>query len=357
MHILPEERDQAHYLISDLASLNPSQSHKEDTLSNRVEHSAEPASLVAQFGRRLERFLCWPRHFLAHRSYNEYAWGYFFLFPSLIFFGLFMLYPVLSSIILSLQQATAFYEAPRFIGLYNFGKILRDPVWWEALKNTVIFTVATIPVRVLLALILAALIRPFGGKMQSLFRGIFYLPSVTSVVVISLVWVWIYYPTKQGLANYVLTLLNITTQVWLGDPSLALFAIIFMVWVTGEGAMVVLYSAAMNNIPTSLYEAADLDCASGWSKFIHITWPLIKPTTLYVAITATIGSFQVFDIVYTMTGGGPGYSTRTLVFQIWDVGFRSWNFGYASAQAVVLALLIMIVALFQFRFLSIDVEY
>ena len=303
------------------------------------------------------RPLFWARKLLSHRSYNEWTWAYLFMIPSLAFFTLFTLYPVVRSILLSLNRVNAYYDAPRFIGLYNYGKILRDDIWWAALKNTALFTGATVPVLVVLSLLLAVLIRPFGSKMQALFRGIFYLPGVTSVVVISLIWLWIYYPFKQGMANYLIGLIDIKPQLWLGDPSTALPAIIFMVWMTGQGAMVVLYGAALNNIPTSLYEAADLDCASGWSKFRNITWPLIKPTTLYVIVIGTIGSFQVFDIVYTMTSGGPGYSTRTLVFQIYQEGFRQYNFGYASAQAMILALIIVVVAVFQFRYLSTDVEY
>ena len=305
----------------------------------------------------LARPLFWVRQILSHRSYNEWIWAYFFLIPGLIFFTLFTLYPVLRSIILSMNRINAYYDAPRFVAFNNYSKILRDDIWWAALKNTAIFTGATVPLLVLISLVLAVLIRPFGSKMQALFRGIFYLPGVTSVVVISLIWLWIYYPFKQGMANYLIGMLGIKPQLWLGDPQTALPAIIFMIWVTGQGFMVVLYGAALNNIPTSLYEAADLDCASGWSQFRNITWPLIKPTTLYVIVIGTIGSFQVFDIVYTMTSGGPGYSTRTLVFQIYQEGFRQYNFGYASAQAMVLALVIIVVAVFQFRYLSTDVEY
>jgi multiple sugar transport system permease protein len=312
---------------------------------------------MSSAGVQLGKVLARPGRILAHRNYNEYAWAYFFLAPSLVFFTLFMLVPVVASFILSFQRASAMYEEPTFVGLYNFVKTVRDPIWPIALKNTVIFTVATVPVRLALALLLAVLIRPLGQRLQGLFRGIFYLPSVTSAVILSLIWLWIYYPTEQGLANYLIGLLGIPPQVWFGNTALALPAIIFMVWMTGEGAMVVLYGAAMQNIPVTLYEAADIDCASGWAKFTRITWPLIKPTTLYALVTATIGSFQVFDIVYTMTLGGPGFSTRTLVFQIWTHGFRDLDYGFASAQAVLLALVIAIVSVFQFRYLSTDVEY
>jgi multiple sugar transport system permease protein len=294
---------------------------------------------------------------LSHRTYNQWIWAYLFLLPGLVLFAVFTVYPMVNTIYLSTQHSYTFYQEPRFVGLYNYTKLLRDEVWRAALRNTLVYTVLTVPVLMSLSLGLAVLIRPFASRIQGLLRGIFYLPGVTSVVVISLIWLWIYYPFGNGLANYLIGLVGIDSQLWLGRPETALAAIIFMVWMTGQGANVVLYSAALNNIPTSLYEAADLDCAGSWAKFAHITWPLLKPTTLYVAVTGTIGSFQVFGIVYTMTGGGPGYSTRTLVFQVYDTAFRSFNFGYASAQAVVLAFLVIVVAVFQFRYLATQVEY
>ncbi|MFW6116084.1 MAG: carbohydrate ABC transporter permease [bacterium] len=313
------------------------------TTHESVGRAKEPRTVVG-------RLLC-------HCTYSQWVWAYLFLLPGLIFFVVFTLYPMVNTFHLSMHHSYSFYQEPRFVGFYNYTKLWKDALWWMALRNTVVYTALTAPVLMSLSLLLALLIRPFGRRIQGLLRGIFYLPGVTSVVVISLIWLWIYYPFENGLANYLIGLVGIESQLWLGDTRTALPAIIFMVWMTGQGANVVLYSAALNNIPTSLYEAADLDCAGGWAKFAHVTWPLIKPTTLYVTVTATIGSFQVFGLVYTMTGGGPGYSTRTLVFQVYDTAFRCFNFGYASAQAVVLALLIVVVAVFQFRYLATEVEY
>ena len=299
----------------------------------------------------------WPSRILAHRVYNEYWWAFLFLLPALVLFALFTLYPVLFTFLLSFEQAHNFFQPSKFVGLRNYEQLFSERLWRIALLNTIIFTFATVPVRIAVALLLALLIQPLNLKLQGVFRGVFYLPAVSSAVILALVWLWIYYPTKQGLANHIIEQVGISPQIWLGNQSLALPAIIFMVWATGEGAMVVLYGAALNNIPTTLYDAADIDCATPWSKFAKITWPLIKPTTLYGVIIGTIGSFQVFDIVFTMTGGGPGYSTRTLVYQIYSLAFLHHEFGYAAAQAVVLAFVIAILSVGLFRWLATDVEY
>jgi multiple sugar transport system permease protein len=183
------------------------------------------------------------------------------------------------------------------------------------------------------------------------------MPGVTSAVVIGLIWLWIFYPFAEGLANVIVTSIGLNKVNWLGSSVTALPSVIVMAWMTGQGATIVLYMAALGNIPQSLYEAADIDCASGWTRFRRITWPLIKPTTLYAAITATAGSFLVFDLVYTLTKGGPGTATTTVAFRIWDLGFQRLQFGLASAGAVLLGILIVILSAIQFRFLSTDIEY
>ena len=209
-----------------------------------------------------------------------------------------------------------------------------------------------------MALLIAMLLMPLNSRLQTIFKTVFYMPGVTSAVVIGLVWLWIFYPFAEGLANWVVTSPRACrARTGSGTRATALPSVVVMAWMTGQGATIVLYMAALGNIPQSLYEAADIDCARGWTRFRRVTWPLIKPTTLYAAITATAGSFLVFDLVYTLTKGGPGNATTTVAFRIWQIAFERLNFGLASAGAVLLGLLVIALSAIQFRFLSSDVEY
>lgn len=292
-----------------------------------------------------------------HRTYNEYFWAYVFLAPALVMFGLFLVYPAIQSVIYSLHTFNAFTTQRPFVGLDNYETLLTDPVWWAAVRNTVVYTVATVPFTIAMALGIALLLMPLNNRLQTVFKTVFYMPGVTSAVVIGLVWLWILYPFAEGLANFAITSVGLPRQNWLGNSVTALPSIIVMAWMTGQGATIVLYMAALGNIPQSLYEAADIDCATRWTRFRRITWPLIKPTTLYAAVTATAGSFLVFDIVYTLTRGGPGTATTTVVYRIYQIAFERFQFGLSSAGAVLLAILVIAFAAIQFRFLSTDVEY
>ena len=292
-----------------------------------------------------------------HRAYNEYLWAYIFLAPAIVIFLIFLVYPAIQSVIYSFQSFSAFTTDRPFVGLDNYESLLTDPVWWIAVRNTILYTVATVPFTIGMALAIALLLMPLNSRLQTIFKTIFYMPGVTSAVVIGLVWLWIFYPFSEGLGNYFVMLLGFNKQNWLGSTVTAMPSIIVMAWMTGQGATIVLYMAALGNIPTSLYEAADIDCATRWTRFRRITWPLIKPTTLYAAITATAGSFLVFDIVYTLTKGGPGTATTTVVYRIYQIAFERFQFGLASAGAVMLAILVIAFAVVQFRFLSTDIEY
>lgn len=294
---------------------------------------------------------------LQHRAYNEYVWAYIFLLPAIAIFALFLVYPAIESLIYSFQSFDALKLDRPFIGFNNYLDLLSDNIWWVAVRNTIVYTVATVPFTIGMALLIAVLLMPLNSRLQTVFKTVFYMPGVTSAIVIGLVWLWVLYPFNEGLANYLIGLFGLEKLNWLGNSSSAMPSIIVMSWLTGQGATIVLYMAALGNIPTSLYEAAEIDCASGWTRFRRITWPLIKPTTLYAAVTATAGSFLVFDIVYALTKGGPGTATLTVVYRIFGIGFERLQFGLASAGAVLLAILAITFSAIQFRFLSTDVEY
>lgn len=297
------------------------------------------------------------RGVLQHRAYNEYFWAYVFLAPAIVVFAAFLLYPAIQSAIYSVQSFTILRTEHPFVGLRNYETLLSDPIWWTAVVNTLVYTIATVPFTIAVALGIALLLMPLNSRLQTTFKTAFYMPGVTSAVVIGLIWLWIFYPFNEGLANYVITSLGLDRQNWLGQSRTAMGSIIVMTWMTGQGATIVLYMAALGNIPQSLYEAADIDCATRWTRFRRVTWPLIKPTTLYAAVTATAGSFLVFDLVYALTKGGPGTATTTVVYRVYDIAFVRNQFGLASAGAVLLAVLAVTFSVIQLRLLSSDIEY
>jgi multiple sugar transport system permease protein len=298
-----------------------------------------------------------PRRVLDHRAYNEYFWAYVFLLPFLALFGFFTVLPLGWGVVISFQDYTAFKLDHDFVGFENYRAALDDPITWHSLKVSAIYTIATVPIQVIWPFCLAVMIQQFAPRLRGLYRAAFYLPGVTSAVVMTLVWVWIFYPMEGGLANGVLERFGFEEQLWFGDADQALPVLILISWLTGWGGGVVLYSAAMGGIPKSLYEAADLDCASSLTKFRRITWPLVRPTTLFLLVTGTIGSFQVFQIAYIATRGGPQLATTTFVYHIWITAFDLLHLGKGAALSVLLAILVMTVAIIQFRFMSTDVEY
>jgi multiple sugar transport system permease protein len=306
----------------------------------------------------LLRTISLPKRVLSDMRYGETGWAYIFLLPTLLLFGIFTFYPTLAAFVTSFQAFSGFSTDRPFVGLANYEYVLTsEPLFWRSAFNTILFTLGTVPVAVLVPLAIAVLIDRLRPGYQTFFKSAFYLPGVVSAVVVGLMWSWIFYPFNSGLANWFAGLLDLGPFIWLGKTNLALFSLMATRWFSGNGAAIILYAAAMAAIPDSLYEAADLDVASGWSKFRNITWPLIIPTTLFVTVTATIESFQVFDLIYTMTKGGPQLSTYTVVYHIYTTAFQNFQFGVASAMAVLLGLVVVLISAIQFRFFSSTVEF
>ncbi|WP_081798057.1 carbohydrate ABC transporter permease [Neobacillus dielmonensis] len=281
---------------------------------------------------------------------KNYA-AYLFLLPKLILFVAFIMIPVVWAFVSSFQEYKIF--GSEWVGFENYVKVFQSSAFYDALKNTFLFTVVTVPFNVISALIIASLIHPLGKWSQSFFRGAFYLPTVTSMVIVAMVWRWMY-NQDFGLFNYVLGLFGMDPVNWLGQSSTALWSLIIMQCLIPFGVGIILYLAAMGSISHSLYEAATIDGANGFQKWLRITIPLLKPTTLYLVLLSTIGSFQVFTQIIMMTGGGPGSATETLVHLIYKTGFRDFEFGYASAQSIVLFAIILIFSIIQFRVLRYD---
>lgn len=244
-----------------------------------------------------------------------------------------------------------------FIGVDNYRYLLQNEIFWKAMRNTAIYTVGTVPVNIAISLFLSMMIFPLHKRSQTFFKASFYLPAVTSGITMSLIWLWIFDPTKSGLMNYFLGFFGFDQQMWLASSDTALFSLMLMTYIGGHGSGVILYLAAMGGIPKSLYEAADIDAASAWSKLKNITWPLLKPTTLYMLITGVIGSFQVFEATYVMTQGGPNFATTTIAYLIYQHAFEYYQFGLAAAEAFILGLVIIVISVLQFKYMSSDVEY
>lgn len=288
------------------------------------------------------------------KFFAKYKWGYIFVLPSVAIFGLFLAYPVARAILLAFQDPSPAGFA--FAGFKNFRYCFSSPIFWEAMKNTLIYTVVLVPANILIALFIATLIHPLSNKVKSFFRAAYYLPGVASVVVIAMIWKFLY-NYNYGLINNLLKFMGLPEVMWLTDTNTALASVIICGLSTAPGVAIILFLAAMDAIPTALYESARLDGATPFGEWRHITLPLLKPTTLFIVVTATIGSFQVFTQVYILTKGGPAYSTTTLVSLIYDTAFRDIQYGIASAQAIILFAIIAVISVIQYKFLETDVEY
>jgi multiple sugar transport system permease protein len=274
----------------------------------------------------------------------------------LAFFVLFKVIPVIQAFALSLENATI--VGGTWVGLDNFVTLGRDPIFLKAVVNTILYTVIVVAAQIGLALLIAGLLQPLPAKGQVFYRALFYLPLVNSAILVAMVWRWIFNPNPYGLANAVLAVFGLGSHAWIGSSDEAMAAVILSTVLIIPGGGVVLYSAAIGGIPKELYEAADVEGAGWYARWRHITIPLLRPTTLYLVVVYTILAFQVFERVYIMTnGGGPNNATVTIVQLIYSTAFQFGRYGLASAQAVVLFVMAVLVAIVQFRWLQTDVEY
>lgn len=291
------------------------------------------------------------------RFFRRHGWSYLFVLPSMLTFVIFILIPVVWSLIISFQDYSL-VNGGTWVGFKNYRAAFttQSGVFVTAIRNTFYYTIITVTANITIALILASLIQPLGKYAQTFFRAAYYLPAVTSVVIIAMTWRWIY-NGQWGFLNYLIGLVGLPPQRWLSDPRIALNSITLSTVLTIPATGVVLFSAAMGGIPKDYYEAAELDGAGPLRKWWNVTLPLIKPTTLYLVVLYTIASFEVFEKILLMTPSGVGNSTQTIVFQIYQNGFVQFRYGVASAQAFVLFLMIAAVAVVQFRAFRSDVEY
>ncbi len=270
--------------------------------------------------------------------------GWAFLAPALLLIAVFFFLPVLAALLLSFTDfdiyALGDLDRLRFVGFSNYLHLLQSPLFWTALGNTGYFVVVGGPLSVAVSLGAALLVNSRLTRFPGLFRTAFFLPVVTTLVAVAVVWRYLYHP-RYGLLNYALSLLGIDPIDWLGDPDWAMPAIVLLAVWKNFGFNMIIFIAGLQTIPTQLYEAARIDGAGAWREFRYITLPLLGPTFLFVALMTMIGYFQVFAEPYVMTQGGPANRTLTVVLLMYEEGFRWWNMGYASAMAFVLFALIL----------------
>jgi len=263
--------------------------------------------------------------------------GYLFVLPWIIGFTVFTAGGLMGSFSISLTK-WSMVGTPEFVGFQNYQKMLKDEYFWQSLKVT-IYYLLNVPLNLTVGLLLALLLNQ-KVRGLSIYRTIFYLPSVTAGVAASLLWMWIFNP-RFGIINVLLSKVGITGPLWLGSEQWAIPALIVMsLW--GVGGSMLVYLGALQGIPSTLYEVATLDGASNWNKFIHITIPMVTPVLLLNLVMGIIGSFQVFTNAFIMTDGGPNYATLFYVLYLYQQAFLWFNMGYASALAWVLFVIILI---------------
>jgi multiple sugar transport system permease protein len=273
--------------------------------------------------------------------------SYGFMAPAILVLIIFVVLPILYAVFLSFQQVQLLGSIHyQFVGGRNFARLLSDERVWIALKNTAEYVAIVVPCQTALALLLAVTLNT-GIRGKSWWRTIYFLPTITSSAVLTLIFMWIY--NTEGLLNYVLSSLGLPTYNWLDNPAVALKGIMIMnIWSTAPFFMVI-YLAALQDIPPSLYEAARIDGANAWQRFRYITVPMLQPVTFFVMATGLIGTFQLFDqsYIFSKGSGGPNNATLTVVLLIYQAVFRDLQMGYAAAIAFLLATVIIMLTLIQ----------
>ena len=277
--------------------------------------------------------------------------GYLFMLPSLIFFLGFVIIPMVICIINSLTDANMNTAGlGNFVGLANFKKLWGDKTFREALWNTFLIVIVSVPTVCAFSLWVSSAIYKLNSKVLSVFRCIFYLPVVTGSVAVTVVWKWMY-DNYTGVFNYVLKSTGLIEKNinWLGDSKYALWCIILILFTTSVGQPIVLYVSALGNVDQSLVEAAQVDGATSFQVFWKVKWPQMMPTTLYILVITTINSFQCFALIQLLTSGGPNNSTMTIMYYIYYNAFKLYRYGYGNAMGVILAIVIAILSAVQFK--------
>lgn len=309
------------------------------TTSIPVQHRVEPALVVAA-----------P----ARTRFKNAAAPYLFILPKFLFFAVFLLYPLVRALMLTFQGG-AILSGLHWVGFKNYRRFVHDDLFWTGLRNSVYYTVLVIPTVLVVGIFLAALLnRPI--RFRPVFLACLVVPSVASTVAASVIWSYLL-QTNGGLFNRILGVFGAGPVNWLGTPNLVIPVFVALeVW-RGAGFYTILFLAAMQSIPSHLYDAAAIDGATGLQAFRFVTLPLMRPTLLFATVMATIWNLQLFDSPYVMTKGGPGHASMTVVMYIYQQAFKYDEMGLASTMAVALLVLIMLLAIIQLTLFRKEVQF
>lgn len=272
--------------------------------------------------------------------------GYLFITPTMLLFAVFMVIPVVMALYLSFTNYDVL-STNDWVGLENYRRLIGDTLLWQTFVNVLFYAVVFVPFNILISLLLAMLLNKSKGGVK-LFRTFYYLPTLTSAVAAATVWIWMLHP-EYGLINGMLSYVGIAGPAWVSQTETAMISIILMTLWQSVGSNMIIYLAGLQGVPDYLYESARLDGASRFACFRYITWPQLRPTTFLVSILAIIGALQLFDQAFVLTQGGPANVTKTPVYLIYQQGFNQLQMGYASAQAFVLAMAILIFSLISMK--------
>jgi len=288
------------------------------------------------------------------RRFKENLSGYIFIAPWLVIFGIFIIYPFVYGFAISLFD----YNLVKFnfVGFSNYTALFKDEMFINSIKATLKMCAIIIPGTVLFALWVTNTVHERRQSMQTFTKVVFYLSAIISEVALVIVWKWIFNP-GYGVSATLTDAIGMNRIEWLGSTSLTPTLVSILVLSFTVSQPIVLYNAAMNNIPNTFYEAARIDGSSKWQQFRYVTLPLIKPTTTFILIITTIGSLQVFMVPYLLTSGGPGGSTTSILLMIFRNAFEYSRYGYAAAMGIILFCIIAVFAFFQYRATRSDVQY
>lgn len=272
---------------------------------------------------------------------------YLFIAPNVVVITVFMFVPIVFAFVMSTTE-WSLIGTPRFTGVENYRNLVADRQFWQSLGHTIVYTLGTVPVSIALGLLVAVLLnRRLPGR--TLLRSVYFVPVIISLVAVGMIAVWMF-NDNYGVINEMLGAFGLPGVSWLSSSTWAMPSLILTTLWIRLGFNMVVYLAALQSIPIELYQAAQVDGAGTWRLFRHITWPLLAPTTFLLVIINVIYSLHAFDLVYVMTGGGPGFSTTVLVQYVYELAFETGQMGYASAVGVVLYLMLMAFTIFQWRF-------
>ena len=286
---------------------------------------------------------------------SRHIQAYLLLLPAFVFLVGFAHYPAIATIVDSLMSTPRAGRAPLFVGLENYQVMIEDPVFWKSVTNNLWFALATIPLSMAIAILMALWVNDkITGR--SFLRMSYFLPTVLPMIAVANIWIFFYTP-DYGLINQALQLLGLKSQNFLGDPSLALMSVTIVAIWKEAGFFMIFYLAALQTLSPSYREAAQIEGASKWYFFWKIQWPLLMPTTVFVLVNALINAFRMVDHIFVMTHGGPNNASSLLLFYLYEVGFKFWDRGYASALTMVLLAILAIVGLLQFFWLDKRTHY